>query len=57
VAVVAVQCLVDGPTTGVPRSVINFKRIALTGITIKVARTSKSTTLYAGSVARAAPLL
>lgn len=54
---VVVQCLVDGPTTGVPRSVMNFKRIALTGITIKVARTTKSATLYACAITHTLSLL
>ena len=39
------RCLIDGPTTGVARQVINFRRIALTDIVVKVARTNKTSTL------------
>ena len=39
------QCMVDGPTTGVPRGVMNFKRLSLTGITVPVARTNKTSTV------------
>lgn len=34
-SVFIVQCLVDGPTSDVPRQVINFKRLALTGILVE----------------------
>jgi len=39
------RCLVDGPTTGVPRSVIGFKRIMLTDIVVPVTRSCKSASL------------
>lgn len=34
------KCLIDGPTTGVTRHVIAYKRIALTDLTVKIERTS-----------------
>ncbi|KAJ3333317.1 60S ribosomal protein L14 [Blyttiomyces sp. JEL0837] len=34
------RVLVDGPTTGVPRQVLSFKRLSLTDIVVKVPRTA-----------------
>ena len=39
------RCLIDGPTTGVTRQLINFKRIALTPIVVTIRRTSKTATM------------
>jgi large subunit ribosomal protein L14e len=39
------RALVDGPTTGMPRQVINFKRLAVTPVKVEVKRTMKTATL------------
>ena len=39
------KCLVDGPTTGVPRQVITYRRIALTDLKCGVGRGAKAAAL------------
>ena len=39
------KCLIDGPTTGVSRQVISFKRIALTDIVVKIQVNAREKTL------------
>ena len=39
------KCLVEGPTTGVTRQVIPFKRIALTDFKVNISRNARAKTL------------
>ena len=39
------KCLVDGPTTGVARQIIPYKRVALTDIKVEVGRGAKAAAL------------
>ncbi|GMH55512.1 hypothetical protein TrRE_jg10230 [Triparma retinervis] len=39
------KCLIDGPTTGVARQIIPYKRLALTDIKVEVGRGAKAAAL------------
>mmetsp|Transcript_89163 Transcript_89163/g.123834 ORF Transcript_89163/g.123834 Transcript_89163/m.123834 type:complete len:133 (-) Transcript_89163:49-447(-) len=39
------KCLIEGPSTGVPRQVIPYTRIALTDFTVKIQRNARQKTL------------